>query len=71
VMRLSDKVQGYGPLFDELELDLEEEGIQPTMSQLKRRAEFGFKVGSEEEGMIGTQVGEEDIEHGQLLAPNL
>jgi len=68
VMRLSDKVQDYGPLFDELELDLEEEGIQPTMSQLKRRVEFGFKVGSGEEGMIGTQVGEEEIEHGQSSA---
>lgn len=69
VMRLSDKVQGYGPLFDELELDLEEEdGIQPTMSQLKRRAEFGFKVGSEEGGMVGTQVGEEEVEHGQSSA---
>jgi hypothetical protein len=68
VMRLSDKVQGYGPLFDELELDLEEEGIQPTMSQLKRRAEFGFKVGSGEEGMIGTQVGDEEVEHGQSSA---
>ena len=65
VMRLSDKVQGYGPLFDELELDLDEEGeIQPTMSQLKRRVEFGFKVGSGGEDMIGTQVGEEEIENG-------
>jgi hypothetical protein len=71
-MRLSDKVQGYGPLFDEIELDLEEEGgIQPSMSQLKRRAEFGFKVGSGEEGMIGTQVGEEEIEHGQSSVLNL
>jgi len=69
VMRLSDKVQGYGPLFDELELDLDEEGeIQPTTSQLKRRAEFGFTVGSGEENMIGTQVGEEEIEDGQLSA---
>jgi len=69
VMRLSDKVQGYGPLFDELELDLDEEGeIQPTTSQLKRRAEFGFKVGSGEEDMIGTQVGEEEIEGGQSSA---
>jgi hypothetical protein len=69
VMRLSDKVQGYGPLFDELELDLEEEGgIQPSLSQLKRRAEFGFKVGSGEEGMMGTQVVDEEVEHGQSSA---
>jgi hypothetical protein len=68
VMRLSDKVLGYGPLFDELELGLEEDGIQPTMSQLKRRAEFGFKVGSGEEGMMGTQIGDEEIENGQSSA---
>jgi hypothetical protein len=69
VMRLSDKVLGYGPLFDELELELEEEGgIQPSMSQLKRRAEFGFKVSSGEEGMIETQIGDEEIENGQSSA---
>jgi hypothetical protein len=71
-MGLSDKVHGYGPLFDELELEEEQEvGLQPTMSQLRRRREFGLDrtSGSIEQGMISnTQIGDNENSSQSAIA---
>ena len=68
----NDRVQGTGPLFDEIEDEDDDDddddddvgvGHQPTLSQLKRRLEFGFTTGStiaDQAILMSTQVGDVD-----------
>lgn len=66
-VRLTDKVHELGPLFDDIE-DEDEMEFRPTMSQLKRRKEFGFGLSSNDQASLtwGTQVNNEEFDQGQL-----
>jgi len=65
-VRLTDKVHELGPLFDDIE-DEDEVEFRPTMSQLKRRKEFGFGSGSNDQASLtwGTQLNNEELDQGQ------
>lgn len=65
-VRLTDKVHELGPLFDDIE-DEDEMEFRPTMSQLKRRKEFGFGLSSNDQASLtwGTQVDNEELDQGQ------
>lgn len=65
-VRLTDKVHELGPLFDDIE-DENDIEFRPTMSQLKRRKDFGFGVGSNDQASLtwGTQLNNEELDQGQ------